>query len=140
MQASFTTVSGWTANCVVCREGGDVLQIPPKDQVCSLMEDDTTKKRTLTTPLKAKIVVPIILGAVAETPGIAYQSLREMLKPYAEDYPLMDSVLQEGRDVAKDVLFGLAEENVQYAEGLQVELRAMGQDVELLYADRKETI
>jgi hypothetical protein len=29
--ALFTTVFGWTANCVVCREGGDVLQIPPKD-------------------------------------------------------------------------------------------------------------
>jgi hypothetical protein len=50
-----------------------------------LTEDDT-KKRTLTTPLKAKTVVPIILGAVVEMPGIAYQSLREIIKPYAKDY------------------------------------------------------
>ncbi len=34
--ALFTTVSGWTANCVVCQEGGDVLIIPPKDQLYSL--------------------------------------------------------------------------------------------------------
>jgi hypothetical protein len=72
------------------------------------------------------MVVPIILGAVAKTPGIAYQSLREILKPYAKDYALTDSILQEGRDIAKDVLFGSAEENVQYAEGPQAELRAMG--------------
>ncbi len=108
-------------------------------RVYSLMEDDT-KKRTVTTPLKAKMIVPIILGAVAEMPGIAYQSLREILKPYVKDYALTDSILQEGRDVAKNVLFGSAEENVQYAEGVQAELRAMGHDVELLYADRKETI
>ncbi len=31
VRASFTTMSGWTTNCVVCREGGDVLIIPPKD-------------------------------------------------------------------------------------------------------------
>ena len=73
------------------------------------MEDDTTKKRTLTTPLKAKMVVLIILGAViAETPRIAYQSLREILKPYAKGYALTDSIMQEGRAVAKDVLFGSA--------------------------------
>jgi hypothetical protein len=140
VQASFTTGSGWSANCVVCQEGGDVLQIPPKDLVYSSTEDDTTKKRTLTTPLKAKMVVLIISGAVAETPEIAYQSLREILKPYAKDYVLTDSILQEGRDVAKDVLFGSAEEKIQYAEGLQVELRAMSHDVKLLYGDRKETI
>jgi hypothetical protein len=31
VRALFTTVSGWTANCVVCQEGGDLLFIPPKD-------------------------------------------------------------------------------------------------------------
>ena len=139
VRASFTTASGWTANCVICREGDDLLQIPPKDRVYSLAEDDT-KKRTVTTPLKAKMIVPIILGAVAEMPGIQYQSLREILKPYVKDYALTDSILQEGRDLAKNVLFGSAQENVQYAEGVQAELRAMGHEVELLYADRKETI
>ncbi len=90
------------------------------------MTEDDTKKCTLITPLKAKMVVPIILGAVAELPGITYQSLKEILKPYAKDYALTDNILQEGRDIAKDVLFGSAEENVQYAKGLQAELRALG--------------
>jgi hypothetical protein len=86
------------------------------------------------------MVVPIILGAVAETPGIAYQLLREILKPYAKDCTLMDSILQEGRDIAKDVLFGSAEENVQYAKGLQAELCALEHEVELLFLDRKQII
>ena len=54
VRALFTTMSGWTTNCVVCQEGGDLLIISPKDQFYSLTEDDT-KKRSLTTPLKAKM-------------------------------------------------------------------------------------
>jgi Zn-dependent M32 family carboxypeptidase len=48
--------------------------------------------------------------------------------------------LQEGRHLAKDLLFGSADDNVQYADGLQAELRAMGHEVELLFSDRKTTI
>ena len=58
------------------------------------------------------MVVPIILGAVAETPGIGYQSLREILKPYVKDYAATDSILQDSRRLAKELLFGSAEENV----------------------------
>ena len=72
VRGSFTKNDGWTANSVVCREGGDLLQIPPKDRHYTT---DDNRKRSVGTPLKAKMVVPIILGAVAETPGIGYQSL-----------------------------------------------------------------
>jgi hypothetical protein len=54
VRASFTSDAGWTANCVVCQEGDDLLQIPPNDR---LLMDDDTKQRALTTPLKAKMVV-----------------------------------------------------------------------------------
>ena len=86
------------------------------------------------------MVVPIILGAVAETPGIGYQSLREILKPFVKDYAATDSILQDSRRLAKELLFGSAEENVWYANGLKAELQSMGHDVELLFSDRKETI
>ncbi len=66
--------------------------------------------------------------------------MREIFKPYAKDYALTDSILQDGRDLVKDVLFGSAEENIQYAKGLQAELRALGHEVELLFVDRKQTI
>jgi hypothetical protein len=122
VRASFTSNAGWTANCVVTRDGDCLLEIPEKDR-CDSMEINP-RKRALTTPLKSKMVVPIILGAVAETPGITYQSLREILKPYTKDYAVTDSILQEGRHLAKDLLFGSADDNVQYADGLQAELNA----------------
>jgi hypothetical protein len=84
VRALFTSTDGWTANCVVCREGGDLLQIPPNNRMW--IEEDT-KKCSVTTPLKSKMVVPIILGAVSEKPGITYQSLREILEPYDKDDP-----------------------------------------------------
>ena len=90
------------------------------------------------TPLKSKMVVPIILGAVSEKPGITYQSLREILKPYAKDYAVTDAILQDARHLAKELLFGSAEDNVQYADGLAAELRRMGHEVELLFANRKK--
>jgi hypothetical protein len=102
--------------------------------------ENNRKKRALTTPLKSKMVVPIILGAVAETPGITYQSLREILKPYTKDYAVTDSILQEGRHLAKELLFGSADDNVQYVDGLHKELTALGHEVELLFSDRKATI
>ena len=97
-------------------------------------------KRKLITPLKSKMVVPIILGAVADNPGKNYQPLREILKPYANDYTLTDSILQEGRDQAKAQLFGSADESVKYAWGIKAELRALGHDVELIFANRRETL
>ena len=86
------------------------------------------------------MVVPIILGAVAETPGIGYQSLREILKPFVKDYAATDSILPDSRQLAKEVLFGSADKNVWYANGVKAELQTMGHDVELLFSDRKETI
>ena len=56
VRASFTSTDGWTANCVVCREGGDLLQIPPNDR---LWIEEDTKKRSVMTPLKSTMVVPI---------------------------------------------------------------------------------
>ncbi len=83
---------------------GDLLKIPPKSRVYT--HEATASRRLLTTPLKSKMIVPVILGAVAENPRIPYQLLREILKPNANDYVCMDSLLQEARELAKAQLFG----------------------------------
>ncbi len=115
VRVSFTERVGWTVHSAVFREGGDLLKIPPKFRVDP---SDTGSRRSLTTPLKSKMIVLVIVGVVAENPGIPYQLLREILKPYANDYALMDSILQEGRDLAKVQLFGRGEDNIQYAKGV----------------------
>jgi hypothetical protein len=62
------------------------------------------------------------------------------LKPYANDYALLDSILQEGQDLAKTQLFGWGDENVQYAKGVVEELRGLGHHVQILFANRKEIL
>ena len=53
---------------------------------------------------------------------------------------MTDAILQDARHLAKELLFGLAEDNLQYADGLAAKLQRMGHDVEILFANRKETI
>jgi len=53
---------------------------------------------------------------------------------------LTDSILQEARSNAKAQLFGIAEENVQYAEGMKLEVEKDGHIVELMYTNRKATL
>ena len=53
---------------------------------------------------------------------------------------MTDSILQEARTEAKAQLFGVAEENVRYAEGMKSELEKDGHVVELMYTSRKDTL
>jgi hypothetical protein len=48
--------------------------------------------------------------------------------------------LQEARSDAKAQLFGIAAENVKYAEGMKTELEKEGHIVNLMYTNRKETL
>ena len=60
------------------------------------------------------------------------------MKPYAKDYALTDSVLQEARDNAKLELFGLADDNVCYARGVANQLHKLDHTVELVFGNRQE--
>jgi hypothetical protein len=118
VNASFFEHSGWVVHTAVCWEGDDVLQIPPKYRIDPSMTE--TKKGFLHIPIKAKFVITIIKDAVADNPGISYQSIQEMIKPYTKEYTLPNSIVQDARDMAKLQLFGSTEENVQYARGVVV--------------------
>ncbi len=99
VNARFSEKVGWTVHTAICREGDDILKILPKDKYNAAIEKD--RKHTLCTPIKSKYVVPFIQAAVGDSPGITYQVMRDIMKPYAKDYALTDSVLQEAWDNAK---------------------------------------
>ena len=61
------------------------------------------------------------------------------MKPYAKEYTLTDSIIQDARDMAKLQLFRLAEENVQYARGVMDQVRGLGHEVEMIFQDQWET-
>ena len=130
--------SGWHIHQAICREGDDHLKIPFKDVVDP--EIVLAKKGYLRVPIKARFLVAIIKDAVSENPGITYQAIREIMKPYAKEYALTESILQDGRDLAKLELFGDADDNVKYADGVVDQLRALGHEVEVVFNDRRSTL
>jgi len=59
---------------------------------------------------------------------------------YGKEHALTNSILQEARTNAKAQLFGVAEENVKFAEEMKSELEKEVHVVELVYTSRKETL
>ena len=129
---------GWCIHAAVCRECDDILKIPPRDRVD--LSVVMSKKGYVRIPIISKMIVPIIREAVAENPGITYQSIREIMKPYAKAFTLTDSIIQDGKDLAKNEIFGNADDNVKYAKGVKDHLTALGHAVELRYHDRRRSL
>ena len=75
-----------------------------------------------------------------KNPGIQYEALRGLIRPYAKEYAITPSLLQDARDAAKKVIFGIAEDNVCYAEGVVAAMRELGHTAELVYTSRDETL
>ncbi len=73
VNALFFEHSGWVVHTAVCWECDNVLHIPPKYRINPSITE--TKKGFLRIPIKAKFVVAIIKDAVADNPGISYQSI-----------------------------------------------------------------
>jgi hypothetical protein len=48
--------------------------------------------------------------------------------------------LQIGRDIAKNQLIGSADINVNYAEAVAARMRALGHEVKLLFATRRQVL
>jgi hypothetical protein len=81
-------------------------------------------------PFKSAMVVPVILGLIADNPGCTNKTLWGYSKAYGKEYPLTDSILQEARTAARTQLFGTFKINVTYAKTVKSELVKRG----ILYA------
>ena len=136
MSGSFSENAGWTANIVGCRDSDNLLKIPPNQRI-DWIDNDTSVLRT---PFKSKWLTPIIQSAVLDTPGVSYGTLREILKQYGNNYALTHSVLQIGRDITKNPLFGSADVNVKYASAVAARMRALGHEVKLVFATRRQVL
>jgi hypothetical protein len=87
-----------------------------------------------------KWIVPLILPIIIDTPAILNKNLRQALLTYGSDTSLTDLILQETRTEAKAQLFGKADKNVKYVEGMKSEFEKDGHIVEHLYTNSKETL
>ena len=130
---------GWRVHSAICREcEDDPFKIPPRYTLDPAVV--ASKKNYLRIPIKAKMIVPTIKDAVADNPGITYQCIREIMKPYAKEYTLTDSIVQDGKNLAKQELFGDPDDNVIYARVVASNLRALGHSVVLIFHDRRKTL
>ena len=97
-------------------------------------------KAALKTPLTYQWAIPIIQQSMEKNPGIQYKALHGLIRPYAKDYAITTGILQDTRDAAKKEVFGIAEDNVCYAEGVVAAMRVLGHSAELVYTSRDKTL
>jgi hypothetical protein len=95
LSATYSVQYGWQVTKVCCRFGENFSINPQKHM---LMED-----KGLQPPFKSKWVGHVLQNAVEDTPGLMYQMMCKILKPYMNKYVLTNNVLQEARDTAKGV-------------------------------------
>jgi hypothetical protein len=79
VNVTFSEKVGWRVQTAICWEGDDILKIPPKDKYNAAIEKD--RKQALCTPIKSKYVVPFINAAIGNNPGMAYQAMKDIMKP-----------------------------------------------------------
>jgi len=100
--------------------------------------EDMPEKLNL--PFRLKWIVPLILSIIIDSPAMSSKDLRHTLSAYGKEHSLTDSILQEARSDVKAQLFGIPAENVQYAEGMTLELEKDGHIVDLIYTERNTTL
>lgn len=96
------------------------------------------KVRNPRTPFHMQWVADIIKPFLADNPEMSYSDIRNHLKLYMRDYASTDSLIQDAKQVAKEDLFGSAEMNAHYANGVVSELLVLGHQAELQFSSRKE--
>ena len=62
------------------------------------------------------------------------------MHPYAKDYVITNTLVQDDRDAAKRDIFGNATNNVKYAEEVAPLMRSLGHEVELIFSSQKEML
>ena len=85
-------------------------------------------------------VADLIKSTILEDPSSTNKVLRKVVEAYGYPYAFTESILQDARKKAKLDLFGMAEDNAKYADGVVKELKLLGHHVELLYSSRAKVV
>ena len=130
---SFREGKGFMCTVAVVRDGDDTSKIPKRTEY----ERMTAPVQT---PLYYKWIIPIIEPTIQKKPGVDYEMMRTLLRPYAPDDAITNAVIQRARDAAKLKAFGTSSENVCYVKALIAELNRLGHHAEVTYSTRALTM
>ena len=126
------TAQGWMIKALCCRHYHDNLIIPPKH---AFIPEE--KKRC---PFQSAWVGHLLKSHLETSPGQSYALLRGYLINHIRLDLLTENILQNARVWATNELFGNADDNVRYAEGVRDAIIEMGHTCELTYATRREVL
>jgi len=97
--------------------------------VNSIPKDDLRSYESLPappskTPLSHLWVVPIIRSAVEKNPGVDYETLRNLIRPYAKDYSITNALVEFRLSMQEDEThhIGLVCKNLVTATEYQVRI------------------
>ncbi|KAL3772055.1 hypothetical protein ACHAWU_008077 [Discostella pseudostelligera] len=156
VSSTFTVGEGWKVHIAAVREGDEDMNSRTKELIraCNARaeqrrrglpkadEDDVTndKEKNPRTPYTMQWVADLLKPSIKNTPNMSYDQFREVLKPYGHAYAFTDSILQDAKRKAKLDLFGSAEKNVTYANGVVSEMIALGHHAKLEFMSRKQVM
>jgi hypothetical protein len=102
--ATYSVHYGWHVTKACCREGDNLSIIPQNHR--------DIEQKGFQTPFKSKWVGHVLQNAIEDTPGLPYQMMCKILKPYFNAYVLTNNVLQEACNTAEGELLGNLDDNV----------------------------
>ncbi len=140
-------------NIAAVRDGDDGLNLKTEDQLARMnikvqqrlekqrmmgaKDTKEAKVRNPRTPYHMNWVADIIKPFMIDHPDISYSEIKKLLSLYAREYVITDTLCQDAKRVAKEELFGSANENAKYANAVVSELVAMGHHAQLQFSSRK---
>ena len=125
---------GFVVTVCSIRNGDDYSKLPQQSFQYNIQQEKYHS------PFKTSMVVPLILGMIADNPGCTNKMLRCFLKTHGKEYAFTESILQEAWTAARTQLFGTPEVNVRYVDTVKEELEKRGHIVRMVYTERQETL
>ncbi len=123
---------GWLVRVACCREGDDVLRIPPNSHYFD--------ERQLRNPFRGKWIGYLLHSTIEDCPGATYHVLSKVILDYVNPYVVTNNIIQDARDHAKADIFGKPNNNIRYAYAIQQAIQDMGHVCELIFTGRRDVI
>jgi hypothetical protein len=91
--AGYQMQTRWLVCVACCREGDDVLRIPPNSHYFY--------ERQLCNPFRGKWIGYLLRGTIEDCPGATYCNLSKVIRDYVNPYAVTNNIIQDARDHAK---------------------------------------
>ncbi len=121
----------------------DIEEKVADEDEASLEENDADGKVKAVcqhTPIKSRLIVPLLLNEIAEKPNKSNAEMKHVVSTYVKEKFITSSLLQNARTMARDEIFGFPAYNVFFAIGLVEKMNECSVDVKVLMKDWQQVL